>query len=91
MVLAHAYGDMQIKLDRRADQVRKDYVLGKQLGTPAGLHDDKAAGCIGGLHERRLPFYIAAVERRQPKSISAAWSRRWRNVTNAMLGNLYLP
>lgn len=62
----HADGNMRVKLDRRADQMRKDNVICKFARTAAGLHDDRAVGCIRGLHDREHLFHIVDVERRQP-------------------------
>ena len=63
MVLMHAHWNMRIKFNCGADQMGQDNIIGKRARAPAGLHDHRAVGGIGGGHDRQHLFHIVHIER----------------------------
>ena len=69
VILVHADRQVRVHLDRRADQVAKNDVVGECPRTTAGLHNDRAVGLVRRLHDGQHLFHVVDVESRQAVAV----------------------
>jgi hypothetical protein len=62
MVLVHDDGDVRVGLDGRLDQVAQERLAGVLPGARGTLHDHRAAGLVGGLHDGAHLLEVVDIE-----------------------------
>ena len=64
MILVHDDGDVWILFDSREDEVAQKGLTGIGAGTGRRLHNHRAGGFVGGLHDCLNLLQVVDVERR---------------------------
>jgi hypothetical protein len=62
VVLVHDHRDVRIGLDGRLDEVAQEMLAGVLARAGRALHDHRAAGLVGGLHDGADLFQVVHVE-----------------------------